>query len=119
MGLEISLNIQSGWNLGGPMVKPEDAPKKLVWSELRVSGGSNVVVRLEQPKGCDNFYRDLFVLAYPINPNLPAGRKPLQNLQEKALRRGLQPASAPVSTPLFEEFPAAPGEEDTRAAGRG
>jgi hypothetical protein len=32
LGLEMSLNIQSSWNLGGPMVPPEDAPKKLVWS---------------------------------------------------------------------------------------
>src|SRR5206468_2847454 len=38
LGLEMSLNIQSGWNLGGPMVKPEDAPKKLVWTETRVTG---------------------------------------------------------------------------------
>src|SRR5512137_107913 len=28
LGLEMSLNIQSGWNLGGPVVKAEDAPKK-------------------------------------------------------------------------------------------
>ncbi len=33
LGLEMSLNIQSGWNLGGPMVKAEDAAKKLTWSE--------------------------------------------------------------------------------------
>jgi len=32
LGLEMSLNIQSGWNLGGPMVTPDDAAKKLVWS---------------------------------------------------------------------------------------
>ena len=38
LGLEMSLNIQSGWNLGGPMVKPEDAPKRLVWSEVEVTG---------------------------------------------------------------------------------
>src|ERR1035438_2045223 len=28
LGLEMSLNILSGWNLGGPVVKPEDAAKK-------------------------------------------------------------------------------------------
>src|SRR5215471_7478027 len=38
LGLEMSLNIQSGWNLGGPMIRPEDAPKKLVWSTLQVEG---------------------------------------------------------------------------------
>jgi hypothetical protein len=114
LGLEMSLNIQSGWNLGGPVVKPDDAPKKLVWTECRIKGATNLALKLEQPKSRDGFYRDLFVLAYPINPNLPAGRKPLKNQPEKALLRGLQPFSAPVSTPLFEEFPAAPDEQDTR-----
>ena len=33
LGLELSLNILSGWNLGGPVVKAGDAAKKLVWSE--------------------------------------------------------------------------------------
>lgn len=116
LGLELSLNIQSGWNLGGPMVKPEDAPKKLVWSEVRVTEDRNLEIKLPQPKGRDGFYRDLFVLAYPLNSNMPADRKPLQNLQQKALLRSLEPFSAPVSTPLFEEYPAMPGEEDTRIA---
>ena len=34
LGLEMSLNIQSGWNLGGPTVPAEQAPKKLVWSPM-------------------------------------------------------------------------------------
>lgn len=118
LGLEMSLNIQSGWNLGGPMVKPEDAPKKLVWSELRVGGQTNLEVKLAQPKGRDQFYRDLFVLAFRVKA-APAGgaqaRRPLQNLPQKALLRALEPFSAPVSTPLFQEFPATPGEEDVRA----
>ncbi|HZI31174.1 MAG TPA: glycosyl hydrolase, partial [Candidatus Binatia bacterium] len=41
LGLTIGLNIQSGWNLGGPMVTGEDAAKQYVWSELRVAGGAN------------------------------------------------------------------------------
>jgi hypothetical protein len=64
LGLEMSLNIQSGWNLGGPMVKAEDAPKKLVWTETRVTGGAAFTGALPQPKGRDGLYRDLFVLAY-------------------------------------------------------
>ena len=115
LGLEMSLNIQSGWNLGGPMVKPDDAPKKLVWTEARVSGGSNLTLKLPQPKGRDGYYRDLFVLAYKRNPALPANRKPLQNQQQKALLDPLRPFSAPDSAPLYQEFPSTPGEEDTRA----
>jgi hypothetical protein len=57
LGLEISLNIQSGWNLGGPMVTPDDAPKKLVWTELRVSGGTNFDAKLAQPQSRDHLSR--------------------------------------------------------------
>ncbi len=116
LGLQMSLNIQSGWNLGGPMVTAEDAPKKLVWTQTRVSGGSNAIVKLEQPKSRDNFYRDLFVLAYRINPNLTPDRKPIQNQAQKALLKALEPFSTPVSTPLFQEFPATPNEQDARVS---
>ncbi|MEI6646355.1 MAG: glycosyl hydrolase [bacterium] len=64
LGLEISLNMQSGWNVGGPMVTADDAPKKLVWTEQRVTGGKNVSVKVPQPKAKDGYYRDLFVLAW-------------------------------------------------------
>lgn len=133
LGLEMSLNIQSGWNLGGPMVAIEDAPKKLVWTEIRVSGGAPFTGRLLPPKGRDAFYRDLFVLAFPVNlraqpppaqpalaasksgrPVLPATLyQPLQNQAQKALLKPLWPFSAPDSTPLFQEFPAIDGEQDT------
>ena len=114
LGLEMSLNIQSGWNLGGPMVTADDAPKKLVWSEKRVTGKTNFVGKLDQPKGRDGYYRDLFVIAYRINPNLPPLRKPIQNQKQKALLDALRPFSAPNSAPLFAEIPATAGEEDTR-----
>ena len=114
LGLEMSLNIQSGWNLGGPMVTPDDAPKKLVWTEARVTGPTNLSLRLLQAKGRDGFYRDLFVLAWRLNPDRPKDRLPLQNYAQKALLKPLVPFSAPDSAPLFQEFPARAGEEDTR-----
>ena len=64
LGLEMSLNIQSGWNLGGPVVTPEDAAKKYVWSELRIAGGSNLTVKLPPPPARENYYRDTAVVAY-------------------------------------------------------
>ncbi len=116
LGLEMGLNIQSGWNLGGPMVTADDAPKKLVWTELHFRGGTDAGPSLEKPNGRDGYYRDLFVLAYPIEAGAKSqGHRPLENLEQKALRRPLQPFSAPVSTPLFQEFPATAGEEDTKA----
>jgi hypothetical protein len=115
LGLEMSLNIQSGWNLGGPMVTQADAPKKLVWTESRVTGPANSAAKLSQPRGRDNFYRDLFVLAYRVRTDLPPDRRPLQNQEQKALIKALVPFSAPDSTPLFQEFSAGPDEEDARA----
>lgn len=117
LGLEMSLNIQSGWNLGGPMVTQDDAPKKLVWTETRVAGGgTNFTLKLVQPKGRDNYYRDLFVLAYRVNPKLPSDRKPLQNHAQKAMHDVLRPFSAPNSAPLFAETPASPNEQDTQTS---
>ena len=36
LNMEMSLNIVSGWNDGGPWVTPEESSKKMVWSELNV-----------------------------------------------------------------------------------
>ncbi|HRZ94006.1 MAG TPA: glycosyl hydrolase, partial [Candidatus Paceibacterota bacterium] len=119
LGLEMSLNIQSGWNLGGPMVSADDAAKKLVWSELRVRGPAALEARLPQPKSRDGYYRDLFVVAFPL-AYTPTGstsappRRPLLNWEQKGMHRALS-FSAPDTRPLFEELPVTPGEEDLRS----
>jgi (4-O-methyl)-D-glucuronate---lignin esterase len=64
LGLEMSLNILSGWNLGGPNVKAEDAAKKLTWSEEVVTGPTNFAHALRTPKSRDGYYQDIAVLAY-------------------------------------------------------
>ncbi len=113
LGLEMSLNIQSGWNLGGPMVKAEDAPKKLTWSEMSVSGITDHTIKLAKPESRESFYRDLYVLAYPRQTN--GAHPPLQNQLEKALVKPLLPFSAPKSDALFQEFPASANDADMRA----
>src|SRR5436190_4622991 len=115
LGLEMSLNIQSGWNLGGPMVRPEDAAQKLVWSELRVLGPLHYSERLPPPSNRDNYYRDLFVVACPINPGIDSVNRPIQNWAVKAMYQSLN-FSAPDTTPLLWDIPARPGEENTRSA---
>ena len=113
LGLEMSLNIQSGWNLGGPVVTKEDAAKKYVWSEMKISGGTNLTVQLPPPKARENFYRDTFVVAYRLKNSAPP--VPLKNWKQKALQASLEPFSAPDSSPLFAEIPATPGEQDAKA----
>ena len=115
LGLEMSLNIQSGWNLGGPVVAPEDAAKKYVWSEAEAAGGTRVELKLPTPKARENFYRDTCVLAYRVK-NSPRSIA-LKNWKQKALQESLQPFSAPDSSPLFAEIAASPGEQDIDVAG--
>lgn len=115
-GLELSLNIQSGWNLGGLMVKASDAPKKLVWSEKVVAGGTSKP-RLDEPKHDPALYGDVAVVAYPVGENYVADKRAtVSHWQQKALAQPLF-FSAPDTTDLVTDGPDRPGEEATRADG--
>lgn len=81
LGLEMSLNIQSGWNLGGPMVTADEAPKLLVWSETSLEGGRAVDVVLPRPPHKKELYRDIAVLAVPAMPSGPAVRASARSAQ--------------------------------------
>lgn len=49
-GMEMAIAGSPGWSeSGGPWVKPEQAMKKVVWSELDIKGGSPVSVTLPLP----------------------------------------------------------------------
>ncbi|MEO8415220.1 MAG: glycosyl hydrolase, partial [Ginsengibacter sp.] len=71
LGLELSVNVQSGWNPGGPAITPELALKKLVYAEVKVKGGSTIVIKLPQPDSL-LIYRDVRVQAFkqPANDML-------------------------------------------------
>ena len=125
LGLEISLNIQSGWNLGGPMVAPEDTVKKLTWSETTIDLPESAGIKLPAPSAADGYYRDYCVLGWRVSTNLPArvsGR--LRDYEVKAMIRrpsfdGTQGWFLANSAPdtarfLLDDLPAHPGEEDVR-----
>jgi hypothetical protein len=62
LGMEISINVQSGWNPGGPSVTPEHALKKITWSELDVEGPAKLDTLLPSPPNKIS-YKDIKVLA--------------------------------------------------------
>ena len=117
LDLEISLTIQSGWNLGGPTVKPEQASKILTFSRSAMTGPGQQSSLLPQPVAKNGFYRDIAVLAYPLHKGreLPGvngdERHPIRLLPAKAAFREFG-MSMPVTTPLLEDFPSQPNEED-------
>ena len=69
LGLELSLSPQSGWNLGGPSVKPEQTTKHITWSEQDIVGPAKFDGKLPMPPCRDNFYQDTRVLAYRLKPS--------------------------------------------------
>lgn len=89
-GLEFTVHASGGWSeTGGPWVKPEQAMKKYVWSELAVEGGKQQTLTLPKPPtnagpfqsfplrspfgmptpSRGSFYRDAAVVAFPTPPH--------------------------------------------------
>ena len=115
--LEVTLNITSGWNLGGPGVTPDQASKLLTWSRTMVRDGKSFDGVLAAPPMKNGFYRQIAVLAYPLahGAALPGeasgGRAAIRALRLKtaAVETGI---SMPPSEPLLEDVAASAGEED-------
>jgi hypothetical protein len=60
LGLELDLFASPGWSItGGPWVKPEQAMKKLVWSETSVQGPRRVSMILPKPPSSNGPIRNL------------------------------------------------------------
>ena len=70
LGIELSVNTQSGWNPGGPSITPDLALKKIVYSETTVSGGKKLDIPLPQPDS-KLLYRDIMVQAFREPENSP------------------------------------------------
>lgn len=62
LGLELSLEPQSGWMLGGPSVTPEESMKIVVFSEKFVQGPTEGKLALDCPDAI-LLYKDIVMLA--------------------------------------------------------
>ncbi|HKE20806.1 MAG TPA: glycosyl hydrolase [Bryobacteraceae bacterium] len=115
LGLEITFQVQSGWNLGGPTVKPEQASKLLTWSRTTVEGPREFHERLPQPRTALGFYRDIATLAYPLHHGADLPARPIRQLAVKsaAVEAGF---SMPDGERFLEDIEPQPGEEDARVS---
>ncbi len=94
LNVEMALNIQSGWNLGGPRVTPEDAAKILCYTETIVEGPGPVTANLAAPQARNGLLREVAVMAVPDRMTKIAGEVtvssshkdyPVSNLHDSAL----------------------------------
>jgi hypothetical protein len=83
LGIELSVNVQSGWNPGGPSITPEFAMKKIVWSEVNVVGGKTIRIQLSQPE-TNLLYQDIVVQAIPTIQGAPVQNEAIQNWKKKS-----------------------------------
>ncbi|MBW4889394.1 hypothetical protein KXQ82_06695 [Mucilaginibacter sp. HMF5004] len=89
--LEMTVFTSAGWSLtGGPWVKPEQAMKKLVWSETQVEGAKTIHQQLPEPPSAEGagpllpngnrkgFYHDQAVIAFrtPADDLAQSNNKP-------------------------------------------
>ena len=118
LGLEVTLTITSGWDLGAPFIQPKDGIKILTWSRTLAEKGET---HLSQPKPMNAFYQRIAVLAYPLRhgPRLAGQdvdpRAPRTNLAQKsaAVENG---GSTPPSAYLLFDTSGQPGDEDANVA---
>ncbi|MGN0852888.1 MAG: glycosyl hydrolase, partial [Kiritimatiellia bacterium] len=69
LGLSLSFHNCPGWSSsGGPWIRPEDAMKRLDWTETVIDGGASVRVRLPECRKPTGFARDVAVVAFPSIP---------------------------------------------------
>ncbi|MDE1190937.1 MAG: glycosyl hydrolase [Arachidicoccus sp.] len=89
LDIELSVNVQSGWNPGGPSITPEYALKKIVTADTTITGGKLIRMNLPIPD-TDLMYRDIVIQAIPKpDKDLPIKDKAITNWSEKSFNREL------------------------------
>ncbi|MCD8193159.1 MAG: glycosyl hydrolase [Tannerellaceae bacterium] len=67
LNIELGFNLSAGgWTMQGPWVTPDHAMKKVVQSELKVTGPKKLNEKLPQPEIVDDYYNDICVQAVRI-----------------------------------------------------
>lgn len=97
-GLELAIASSPGWSeTGGPWVAPENAMKKLVWSETSVVGGRRQALALPAPPTATGPFQDA-----PFRANFAAadtGRPPVEHYRDVMVLAYPEPATAAALPP--------------------
>ncbi len=66
LNIEIGINLAGGWTMMGPWVTMDNAMKKVVFSEFKVSGPERYSGNLPQPETVEGYYHDIWVQAFRL-----------------------------------------------------
>ena len=104
VGIELSVNVQSGWNPGGPTITPAMAQKKIVFSETKVQGGKTVELSLAQP-ATTLLYKDIMVQAFHEPEGTPVKAAAIKNWALKSFNESFGMMGAYPLGKLRDENP--------------
>jgi hypothetical protein len=90
LGIEVSINLCSGWDAGGPWITDETASHHYVQSELVLQGPRKFAGPLPQPSGNVKGYHDVAVQAF----RKPKGGKALEEPKGSEMQKTLAIKSA-------------------------
>jgi hypothetical protein len=116
LGIELSVNVQSGWNPGGPTITPELALKKIVFSDTVVKGGRRIEMSLPQPE-VKLLYQDIVVQAFQQPASLPLKDSAILNWGIKTFNRSFGFRGTYPLYKLREERPGAEQNEGIKKEG--
>lgn len=116
LGIELSVNVQSGWNPGGPTITPELALKEIAYSELTVEGGRKIQLTLLQPP-FKLLYRDIVVQAFKQPAGMPLKDSAIKNWGIKSFRQSFGFRGTYPLYKLREEYPGAENREGIKKEG--
>jgi hypothetical protein len=89
LDIKIGVHNCDGWSTsGGPWITPELSMKQYVWSKSIVDGGKDISTKLAQPLAINNFYRDVAVVAYPIEEKQNSFQKAKVNIEINKITAG-------------------------------
>jgi hypothetical protein len=89
--LHITIGIQTidGYcTTGGPWITPELSMKQYVWTKTAIEGGKEVETNLAQPVAVENFYRDVAVVAFPMEENSNSFQEAGPNIEVNRISSG-------------------------------
>ena len=104
LGLKLGIHNCSGWSCsGGPWVKPADAMKVTMHSEIVVTGPVRFSKRLHRINKDNGFYADIAVLAYPTPE--PGAKLSNADVKTGRIRKGMSAELSSIARDT-KEFPA-------------
>jgi hypothetical protein len=112
LGLEVSVNLCSGWDAGGPWITPAHASKHFQQSELNVTGPRKFSGKLPKPVGDTASYRSLAIEGgLRLRSSLTAEQVNYQEIAVQAVRRKPGKGQVRVQVTASSAQPAHPVEQ--------